>query len=164
MTSPAVSSAKAETVTSQPQLEAWRVRESNGRMYLALYEGAAKWGKKRAAAGGRGGSEAAVRPAGAGGRGTRAARGPKPGSWSGGVMGTPYEDGCILPPARAAGQKGQPVSRGTGTRTPPHHAGALKAADAQRQPTRCGGWWRGRGRVAREITCATHASSSSGTA
>src|SRR5215213_160671 len=33
-------------------------------------------------------------------------------------MGSPYEDGCILPVARGASQKGQPVSRGTGTRTP----------------------------------------------
>src|SRR3954469_14420362 len=75
-------------------------------------------GKKEPPRGGRGGSEAAVRPAGAGGKGIRAVRGPKPGSWSGGVMGTPYEDGCILPPARGAGQKGQPVNRGTATRTP----------------------------------------------
>src|SRR3954462_13770872 len=75
-------------------------------------------GKKEPPRGGRGGSEAAVRPAGAGGRGIRAVRGPKPGSWSGAVMGTPYEDGCILPLAPGAGQQGQPVSRGTGTRTP----------------------------------------------
>src|SRR3954465_8535264 len=109
-------------------------------------------GKKEPPRGGRGGSEAAVRPAGAGGGGTRTARGPKPVSWSGGVMGTPYEDGCILPLAPGAGQQGQPVSRGTGTRTPlDHGAYSVKAGDVQRQPTRCGGWCGGRGRVAREI-------------
>src|SRR3954447_681925 len=125
-------------------------------------------GKKEPPRGGRGGSEAAVRPAGAGGGGARGARGPKRGSWSGGVMGTPYEDGCILPLGPGAGQQGQPVSRGTGTRTPRDHAGGWRRrrrrADAQRPPTRGGGGWRGRGRVAREITCAIAASSSSGPA
>src|SRR5215204_1632092 len=117
ITSAALSSANADTVTSQPQLEAWRVRASRGRMYLALYEGCGGDGEKKSRR--EGGAAALKRLFGrrAPGGGGRADRGPKPGIDRAMSWGTPYEDGSILPLPGGSFQKGHPVSRGTGTRT-----------------------------------------------